>query len=63
MWSRHEPGETSSEEGSSEVEEVKRKIEPKRWVCNLLFIIPNRSDGRRNIERSGVGGCITGCYA
>lgn len=35
IWSRHKPGETSFEEGSSKVEEVERKNEPKR--TNVLF--------------------------
>lgn len=37
IWSRHEPCESSSEEGSSEMEEVERRNEPKRRVGNTSF--------------------------
>lgn len=33
MWSRHESGDSTSEGGSSELEEIERKDRPKRRVC------------------------------
>lgn len=39
MWSRHEPGDSSSERGSLEVEEIERKDKPKRRVKKQFILL------------------------